>query len=84
MHTLEFNSANPLDHVCRTLDAVRKMGFGFVAMTVDRKAENTFRISIVFRPRGELTANTLVERVSSCVGVSDLTHETSRACSGCA
>jgi hypothetical protein len=75
VHTIGFDSVNPFDHICRALDAVRKMGFAFVSMRVDRKAEETFRVSIVFRPRGELTATTLAERISSCVGVSDLTHD---------
>ena len=79
MHTIGFNSANPFDHVCRALDAIRKMGFVFVAMQVDRKAENTFRVSIVFQPCGALTVGTLVDRISSCVGVSDLTHDMSCA-----
>ena len=79
MHTIVFDSANPLDHVCRALDAIRKMGFAFVAMQVDRKAGNAFRVSIVFQPCGELTVGTLVERMSSCVGVSDLTHDMSCA-----
>ncbi|MFM9847896.1 MAG: hypothetical protein ACKVP3_12135 [Hyphomicrobiaceae bacterium] len=79
MHTIGFDSVNPFDHVCRVLDAIRKMGFAFVSMTVDRKAENTFRISIVFRPCGVLTVGTLVERISSCIGVSDLTHDMSCA-----
>ena len=79
MHTIGFDSVNPFDHVCRALDAIRKMGFAFVAMQVDRNAGNTFRVSIVFRPCGALTVGTLVDRISSCVGVSDLTHDMSCA-----
>lgn len=79
MHTIAFDSANPFDHVCRALDAIRKMGFAFVSMTVDGKAGNTFRVSIVLEPRGDLTAATLTERISSCVGVSRLTHDMSCA-----
>jgi acetolactate synthase regulatory subunit len=79
VHTIGFDSANPFDHVCRALDVIRKMGFAFVAMRVDRKADDTFRVSIEFSPRGELTAATLVERMSLCVGVSDVTHDMSCA-----
>jgi hypothetical protein len=79
VHTIAFDSANPFDHVCRALDAIRKMGFAFVAMTVDGKAGNTFRVSIVFEPRNDLSVATLVERISSCVGVSGLTHDMSCA-----
>ena len=75
VHTIAFDSANPFDHVCRALDAIRKMGFAFVAMTVDGRAGNTFRVSIVFEPRGDLTVATLVERITACVGVSHLAHD---------
>lgn len=77
MHTIAFDSANPCDHVCRALDTIRKMGFVFVAMRVDGNVGNTFRVSIAFRPCGDLTAATLMERISSCVGVSRLTHDMS-------
>jgi hypothetical protein len=75
VHTIAFESANPFDHVCRALDAIRKMGFAFVAMTVDGKAGNTFRVSIVFEPRGDVTVATLVERIAACVGVSHLAYD---------
>jgi hypothetical protein len=79
VHTIAFDSTNPFDHVCRSLDAIRKMGFAFVAMKVDGKAGNAFRVSIIFEARGDLTVDTLVERISSCVGVLHLTHDMSCA-----
>jgi acetolactate synthase regulatory subunit len=79
VHTIGFDSVNPFDHVCRALDVIRKMGFALVAMQVNRSTRNTFRVSIVFQPCGELTVSTLMERISSCVGVSGLTHDMSCA-----
>jgi acetolactate synthase regulatory subunit len=75
VHTIGFDSVNPFDHVCRALDVIRKMGFGFVAMRVDRKADDTIRVSIVFKPCGEMTVATLMERIAACVGVSHMTHD---------
>jgi hypothetical protein len=73
VHTIGFDSVNPFDHVCRALDVIRKMGFALVAMQVNRSTRNTVQ------PCGELTVSTLMERISSCVGVSGLTHDMSCA-----
>ncbi len=74
MHTIQFSSADPLDHVCRALDTIRKMGFDLRALNVGDEEGDTFRISVAFQPRGELTPDTLVERISCYVGVYDLSH----------
>jgi len=76
VHTIQFSSADPFDHVCRVLDTIRKMGFDFASLNVGGAAGNAYRISVSFQPRGELTPDTLAERISSCVGVYDLTHST--------
>ncbi|WP_072385488.1 hypothetical protein [Hyphomicrobium sp. CS1BSMeth3] len=73
MHTLAFRSPDPLDHVCRALDAIRKMGFHLASLRVDSEADGGFRISIAIDVHELLTVGTLRERVSSCIGVYDLT-----------
>jgi len=73
MHTIQFSSADPLDHVCRALDTIRKMGFDLASLRVDGEAGSVFRISIALDAHDLLTAGTLLDRVSSCVGVYDLT-----------
>lgn len=75
MHTIQFSSPNPLDHVCRTLDAIRKMGFALVSLEVNGTADGGFRISIALNTHGLVSVGTLRERVSSCVGVYDVTCE---------
>jgi hypothetical protein len=75
MHTIQFSSADPLDHVCRALDTIRKMGFDLASLRVDGEAERGFRISIALDARGLSTVGTLLERVSGCIGVYDLTCE---------
>lgn len=73
MHTIAFRSPDPLDHVCRALDAIRKMGFPLASLRVDGEAEGGFRVSIALGAHDLLTVGTLIERVSSCIGVYDLT-----------
>lgn len=75
MHTIQFTSPNPLDHVCRTLDTIRKMGFDLVSLHTDGQAGGGFRVSISLDAHDLLTVGTLVDRVSSYVGVYDLTCE---------
>jgi hypothetical protein len=72
---LDFRTPDPLDHVCRTLDAMRKMGFDLVNLVVEQATGQTFRVSITFNSHGLLTVGTLIDRVACCVGVHDLTHE---------
>jgi hypothetical protein len=64
-----------LDHVCRTLDTIRKMGFDLVSLRTDGQAGGGFRVSISIDAHDLLTVGTLVNRVSSYVGVYDLTCE---------
>ena len=65
MHTLAFRSPDPLDHVCRALDAIRKMGFHLASLRVDSDADGGFRVSIAIDVHELLTVGTLRERVSS-------------------
>ncbi len=73
MHTIAFRSPDPLDHVCRALDTSRKMGFHLASLRVDGEVDGGFRISIALGAHDLLTMETLVERVSTCIGVYDLT-----------
>lgn len=72
MHTLRFSSSDPLDHVCRALDIIRKMCFDLSSLSVGRVANGGFRIAIMLDVHDRLTVGTLVERVSSFIGVHDL------------
>lgn len=74
MHQLQFTTADPLDHVCRTLDAMRKMGFGLSGLRVVQGADDAFRISVEFDANGSATVSSLVERLSACVGVEHVAH----------
>ena len=76
MHKLQFTSADPLDHVCRTLDAMRKMGFGLSGLRVQQDADAAYKISFDFDSRGSPSVATLVDRVSACVGVDAVQHDT--------
>jgi hypothetical protein len=73
MHTIAFRSPDPLDHVCRALDAIRKMSFQLASLRVDGEVDGGFRICIKLDGHDVLTPGTLFERVSSCIGVYDLT-----------
>jgi acetolactate synthase regulatory subunit len=78
VHQLQFTTADPLDHVCRTLDAMRKMGFGLSGLRVVQGAGDAFRISVDFDANGSATVATLVERLSACVGVEHVAHRGAR------
>ena len=73
MHTIAFRSPDPLDHVCRALDVIRKMGFHLASLRVDREAEGGFRVSIALGAHDPLNVGTLIERLSSYIGVYDFT-----------
>lgn len=75
MHTIQFSSPDPLDHVCRALDIIRKMGFDLASLRVDERPDGGFRVSITLDVHDLLTVGTLLDRISSCVGVYDLTYE---------
>ncbi len=75
MHTIQFTSPNPLDHVCRVLDAMRKMGFHLEALQVSVAPDGFFRVLVVVETHDLLTIGTLLQRVASCIGVCDLTCE---------
>jgi len=75
MHTIAFRSPDPLDHVCRALDAIRKMGFQLSSLRVEEDAEDGFQVSISIGDRDISIVGTLLERVSSCIGVRDVTCE---------
>ena len=75
MHTIQFSSPDPLDHVCRALDTIRKMGFCLASLRVDEGTGGSFRVSIALDAHDLLTVGTLLARVSSCIGVYDLTCE---------
>lgn len=73
MHTIAFHSPNPLDHVCRALDTVRKMGFQLASLCVEGEADGGFRVCIALEAHDCLNLETLLERLSLCVGVRDVT-----------
>jgi len=75
MHTIQFISPDPLDHVCRALDAIRKMGFELASLHAEGAAQGGFRICIALDAHDQLTVGTLLERVSSYIGVHDLAYE---------
>lgn len=75
MHKLQFTSADPLDHVCRTLDTMRKMGFGLSGLHVQQDADAAYKISFAFDARGSPSVPCLVDKVSACVGVEAVKHD---------
>jgi len=72
MYTLQFSSPDPLDHVCRALDTVRKMDLALASLQVDGIGD-AFRVSIALDANDPSSAGRLRERVSSCVGVYEVT-----------
>jgi acetolactate synthase regulatory subunit len=75
VHKLQFTSADPLDHVCRTLDTMRKMGFGLASLRVQQDADAAYKVSFDFDSRGSPSVATLVDRVAACVGVEAVKHD---------
>lgn len=75
MHKLQFTSADPLDHVCRTLDTMRKMGFDLSGLHVEQHADAGYKISFDFDSRGSPLVTSLVDKVSACVGVGSVEHD---------
>jgi hypothetical protein len=75
VHKLQFTSADPLDHVCRTLDTMRKMGFGLASLRVQQDAGDAYKVSFDFDSRGSPSVPCLVDKVAACVGVEGVKHD---------
>jgi hypothetical protein len=73
MPIIAFHSSDPLDHVCRALDAVRKMGFQLASLHVEDETEGGFRVCMVVKAHDHLSLETLLARLSSCIGVLGMT-----------
>lgn len=72
MYTLQFYSPAPLDHVCRALDIVRKMGLDLTSLHVSGTEGGDFRVSIVMSNDRPMSTETLRRRVASFNGIRDL------------
>jgi hypothetical protein len=79
MDAIAFTSNDPLDHVCRALDVVRKMGFRLSSVSVVPGTAQTFCVHIAFEAGEGLSVLTLVERVALCVGVEGLSYRSEAA-----
>lgn len=78
MYTLKFYSPVPLDHVCRALDIVRKMGLDLASLDVSGTPGDDFRVSIAVNSNRSIGTETLQRRVASINGIRDLAcHVTS-------
>lgn len=73
MHVIAFHSPNPLDHVCRALDVVRKMDFRLASLRVEDEADSGFRVCIELEARDDVSLETLLARLSSGIGVRNVT-----------
>lgn len=78
MHRIGFLSPDPLDHACRALDVVRRMGYGIRRFAVEAHGTGAFRVSMDVVERGELSPATLAARISNIPGVTGLTIEAGR------
>jgi len=72
LHFAEFRSDEPCTHVPRALDMIRRMGFELRSLSVSDLAPPLFNIRIAFRPVGQLSADTFLERLKQTPGVEDL------------
>lgn len=69
MHQLEFTSRDPLDHLPRALDIVRKMGFDLRHARVGPTADGGVQVSIVVEGGGSRPLSTLEARILALEGI---------------
>jgi hypothetical protein len=62
MYTIRFSVLQPFDALLRALDNLRKMGFGLLGMNIAQCGSH-YVTELRFEVRGNLTADTFVERL---------------------
>jgi hypothetical protein len=75
MHRIKFSSMDPIDHSCRALDVVRRMGFKLASLHVEPAVGLGFTIAIAVQSRDATAAETLRARIASCVGTDGVRQE---------
>lgn len=72
MHALRFTSDNPLDHLPRALDQLRRMGFSLHRAAVETDAAGCASVRLLFTCETQGVADTFRHRVGGLMGVTDL------------
>lgn len=72
MKSILFETTMPHNHVPRTLDILRTMGFDLIAMTLSKQDEGSYRVDLSYEPNGNLSDQTFVERVRALTAISTL------------
>lgn len=72
MHALRFRSDNPLDHLPRALDQLRRMGLELHRATIEGGGGDGARIRVLFSAEREGAAQTYGHRMGGLVGISEL------------
>ncbi len=86
MHALRFTSDNPLDHLPRALDQLRRMGFSIHRAALEEAAAaGEASVRLIFSCDSTGAAETFRHRVEGLMGVTDLAlyavaEEPDRAC----
>lgn len=69
MEFVKLRTPDPLEHLPRTLDILRRMGFHLNSATVESDADMSWSLKIFYEQRGHLSAATFVERIRQIPGV---------------
>ncbi|MDR5651483.1 hypothetical protein [Ruixingdingia sedimenti] len=72
MHYTSFLSAEPIDHLPRALDELRRIGFGLCGVEMAPERQGPARVRIMFHPQGVIAPETFLARVARIPGVDAL------------
>jgi hypothetical protein len=64
MQAISFGTPEPFDHVPRALDILRTMGFGLHGLSIEKADDGVYRVHLRYEPRGELPAQTFLDRLA--------------------
>jgi len=68
---ISFKSDDPCDHIPRSLDFIRRMGFALHSLRVDNENTEPASVEIALSTAGDMSARTYFERIRQMPGVSD-------------
>ncbi len=72
MELVRYRTSEPLEHLPRALDILRRMGFDLDSTEVVNGGRDEWHVRIRYQVRGHLSADTFVERVRQIPGVRDV------------
>ena len=68
----KFQTSEPLNHLPRALDTLRRMGFDLCRVSREVTGPATSIINVTYEPKGDLTPSNLIERIRQMQGVENL------------